>query len=37
MNKRPIAEARDPDLHSFVAAMERAARRVRTGPGEPTP
>jgi len=29
MSKRPISEARDPDLRSSVAAMERAARRAR--------
>jgi len=29
MNERPIAEARDPDLRSSVAAIERAARSAR--------
>lgn len=29
MNKRPIEEARNPDLRSSVAAMQRAARRAR--------
>ncbi|MFO1375954.1 MAG: hypothetical protein U1F14_02990 [Steroidobacteraceae bacterium] len=29
MNKRPIEEARDPDLRNSMAAMQRAARRAR--------
>ena len=29
MNKRPLEEARDPELHGSLAALRRAAKRAR--------